>query len=129
VRRAAAAGLVAGAVSGIPSTAVALVRGEDPLEATLAVGSMLLPNEEARARLVAAAAPVHLAVSVFWGVVLERALPVRGRVFAGAAAGVAIAAVDLGLLALPFPRVRALPLGPQLADHVIYGATAAFLLR
>jgi hypothetical protein len=129
MRRGVAAGLLAGAVSGIPSTAIALVRGDDPLEATLAAGSMLLPNEERRARLVAAAAPVHLAVSVFWGVVLERTLPVRGRVLAGATAGLAIAALDLGLLALPFPRVRTLPAGPQLADHVVYGATAGFLLR
>ena len=123
-----AAGLVAGAVSGVPSTLAALARGRDPLEATLAAGSILLPREPRRGRLVVAAAPVHLGVSLFWGVVLERVLPVRHRVVAGAAAGLAIAALDLGVLARPFPRVRALPLAPQLADHIAYGATAGFLL-
>jgi hypothetical protein len=128
VSRGLAAGLVAGAVSGVPSTLAALARGRDPLEATLAAGSILLPREPRRGRLVVAAAPVHLGVSLFWGVVLERVLPVRHRVVAGAAAGLAIAALDLGVLARPFPRVRALPLAPQLADHIAYGATAGFLL-
>jgi hypothetical protein len=128
VKRGLVAALVGAVVSGVPSTAIALARGDDPLEATLAAGAILLPRERRRARLVAAAAPVHLAVSLFWGVVLERVLPRRPTVAAGAAAGLVIAAIDLGLLAQPFPRVRSLPLGPQLADHVLYGATVGFVL-
>jgi hypothetical protein len=60
--------------------------------------------------------------------VLERVVP-RGRELSGgAAAGLAIAALDLGLAARLFPRVRALPLLPQLADHLGYGLTVGFVL-
>jgi hypothetical protein len=116
-------------VSGLPSTLHALATGRDPLEATLAAGSMLLPREARRIRLFLAAAPVHLAVSLGWGVALAVLLPRRRTVTAGAAAGVAIAALDLGVVGRAFPRVRALPLGPQLADHVVYGATVGIVLR
>ena len=122
------AGAVAAVVSGAPSTAHALLTGRDPLEATLAAGSMLLPGETRRRRLLAAAVPVHLAVSVGWGVVLARALSRRPSPVAGAGAGLLIAALDLGILGRGFPRVRALPLGPQLLDHAAFGATVAMVL-
>ena len=123
------AGGVAAAVSGIPSTAHALVTGRDPLEATMAAGTLPLPGETRRGRLVLAAGPVHLAVAVAWGIVLARALPPKPTLFAGAAAGLAIAAFDLGTVGRLFPRIRALPLLPQLADHALYGVTAAAVLR
>jgi hypothetical protein len=120
------AGLAAALLSGIPSTAHALLTGRDPLEATLAAGSILLPGETRRGRLLAAAVPVHLAVSLGWTVVLDRA-GVRGS-RAGALAGLGIAALDLGVAARRIPRVRALPLLPQLADHAAFGAVAGHLL-
>jgi hypothetical protein len=123
-----AAGAVAAAVSGIPSTAWALATGRDPLEATLAAGSLLLPNETRRTRLIAAAFPVHVALSLGWALVLARSLPSRWTVAAGAAAGLGIAAFDLGVVGRAFPRVRALPLLPQLADHVVYGGTVGFVV-
>jgi hypothetical protein len=129
VRDGLAAGAVAAAVSGAPSTLWSLAAGRDPLEATLAAGSMLLPNEARRGRLVAAAAPVHLAVSLGWAIVLARALPRRRRVTAGAAAGLVIAALDLGVAGRRFPRVRSLPTLPQLADHAVYGATVGVVLE
>jgi hypothetical protein len=46
---------------------------------------------------------------------------------AGALAGLAVAALDLGVAGRRFPRVRALPLVPQLADHALFGAVAARL--
>jgi hypothetical protein len=98
------------------------------LEATLAAGSMLLPGETRRGRLVAAAIPVHLTVSLSWAVLLAQALPPRRRVEAGAAVGLAIAALDLGVVGRRFPRVRALPTLPQLADHAVYGATVGAVL-
>jgi hypothetical protein len=122
------AGAVAGLVSGAPSTLYALVSGRDPLEATLAAGSLLLPHERRRARLVAAAVPVHAALSIGWGVVLARTLPRQPRAAAGAVAGLAIAAVDLGVVGRGFWRVRALPQVPQLLDHLAYGATVAVVL-
>ena len=125
--RALRAGAVAAVVSGEPSTAHALATGRDPLEATLAAGSLLLPRERRRLPLVAAAVPVHLALSLGWAVVLERA-GVRGA-RAGAAAGLAIAVLDLGVVGRRFPRVRALPSWPQVADHVTYGAVVGVVLE
>jgi hypothetical protein len=123
VLRAAAA---AAALSGIPSTAHALATGRDPLAATLAAGSILLPREPRRGPLLAAAVPVHLALSLGWTLALDRAGVRSAR--AGALAGLAIAALDLGVVGRRFPRVRALPLLPQLADHAAFGAVAGLLL-
>jgi hypothetical protein len=124
--RAFRAGAVAAVLGGAPSTVYALGAGRDPLEATLAAGSLLLPRETRRTRLVAAAVPVHLALSLGWALVLDRAGVRSAR--AGAAAGLAIAAFDLGVVGPRFPRVRALPLAPQLADHVAFGAIVGRLL-
>ena len=123
-----AAGAVAAVVSGMPSTLWALTTGRDPLEATLAAGSLLLPGETRRGRLALAAVPVHLTLSFGWAVVLERVLPRRHEVATGTAAGLAIAALDLGFGRRAFPRIRALPLLPQLADHAAYGLTVGFVL-
>ena len=104
----------------------ALATGRDPLEAALAAGSVLLPHETSRAKLVAAAVPVHLGLSLAWTLALDRACVRTAR--GGALAGVAIAALDLGVVGRRFPRVRELPLGPQLADHAAFGAIAGLLL-
>jgi hypothetical protein len=120
------AALAAAALSGIPSTAHALATRRDPLEAAFAAGTILLPRETRPERLLAAAVPVHLALSLGWTVVLDRA-GVRG-VRTGVAAGLAIAALDLGVVGRRFPRLRALPVGPQLADHAAFGAIAGVLL-
>jgi len=127
-RDAVAAGAIAALVGGVPSTAWALLTGADPLEPTLAAGSLLLPNERRRTRLVLAAAPVHLALSLGWAFVLERVLPRRHGIAAGTVAGAAIAALDLGLAARSFTRIRRLPLAPQVADHLAYGATVGYVL-
>jgi len=123
------AGLFAAAVSGAPSTLHALATGRDPLEATEAAGSILLPNERRRGRLLAAAIPLHLGISIGWALVLAAVLPRRHTLVAGAAAGLAIAALDLGVVGRRFERIRALPLAPQLADHVAYGAAVGAALR
>lgn len=107
----------------------ALATGRDPLEATLAAGTLLLPRETRPERLAAAAVPVHVALSLGWGVVLARVLPRRRAPLWGAAAGLGIAALDLGVVGRSFPRVRALPLAPQLADHVAYGVCVGVALR
>jgi hypothetical protein len=122
------AGAVAALPSGLPSTLHALLTGRDPLEATAAAGTLLLPREGRTPVLVAAAVPVHLALSLGWGVVLARTLR-RPTVARGVAARLAIAALDLGIVGRRFPRIRALPLLPQLADHAAYGAVAAAVLR
>jgi len=121
VRRGLLAGAVGGLVGGIPSTVHAVVTGADPLEATYAAGSILLPHERDRARLLAAAALTHGVVSLGWGVALAGILPRRHPVLAGAAAGLVIAALDLGVVGRRLERVRRLPLTPQVADHVVFG--------
>jgi hypothetical protein len=121
------AGLVAAVVSGVPSTAYCLAAGRDPLEATKAAGTLLLADDAPPWALVLAAAPAHLAMSVFWGAVVERALPARNRAALGAAAGLAIAAFDLGVIGRRYPAIRRLPLLPQLADHALFGAVVGAL--
>lgn len=122
------AGLVAAVVSGVPSTAYALLAGRDPLEAVWAAGSLLLGAERRRDRLLAAAVVAHLAVSLGWALVLSRALPEQRAMSVGALAGLAIAALDLGVIGRRVPRLRVLPLLPQLADHITYGATVGTVL-
>jgi hypothetical protein len=116
----------AATLSGIPSTAHALATGRDPFEATCAAGTILLPRETSRQRLLAAAVPIHFGISLFWTAVLHRA-GVRGAC-RGAVAGLAIAAVDLACAGRRSPRISALPLAPQLADHAAFGAIAGLLL-
>ena len=130
-----AAGAVAGVVSGVPSTAHALFTGRDPLAAARAAGNLLLPADAAPARLLAAGGLAHAVISLGWGTVL--AVAVRRTslrpVAAGAIAGAAIAALDLGLLAhgpagRRWPLIRALPVVPQVVDHLAFGAVAGAVL-
>jgi hypothetical protein len=136
MREAVRDGLVAGSVAavagGIPSTLHALANGGDVLASTRAAGSIALPGSHDGEALLAAGANVHAVVSLFWGVALAHVIPrqagVRTSVAAGAMGGLAIAALDLGLLGRLFPRIRALPRAPQVADHVAFGAVVGAVL-
>jgi hypothetical protein len=136
MREAVRDGLVAGSVAavagGIPSTLHALATGGDVLESTRAAGSIALSRSEDEEALLAAGANVHGAVSLFWGVALAHVIPrragARTSVAASAVGGLAIAALDLGLVARLFPRIRALPRVPQVADHVAFGAVVGAVL-
>lgn len=119
------ASIPAAVLSGLPSTVHALIRNRDPLEATVAAGSILLPREERRARLLLAAVPVHVALSVSWAIVIAIVLPRKRPIVEGALAGIAIAALDLRVLGRRFPRIEALQVMPQLADHIAFGVIAA----
>jgi hypothetical protein len=121
------AGLVAAIVGGAPSTAIALARGDDVLEGARGAGTLLLPRETRTLPLLAAAVPVHLALSVGWAFALERFLP-RGREpLGGLLGGLAIAALDLELIGRRLPRIRALPQPRQWADHAAYGLTVGIV--
>jgi hypothetical protein len=123
------AGFAGAALSGIPSTVHALVTRRDVLAGARAAGAMLLPRERRTARLVAAAVPVHLALSLGWAAVLAPLLPRGAEVPTGVAGALAIAALDLELIARRrFPAVRALPQAPQWADHVAFGAAVGAVL-
>ncbi|AEK44546.1 hypothetical protein AMES_5837 [Amycolatopsis mediterranei S699] len=114
-------------VSGIPSTAHALLTGRDVLAATRAAGT-LLPGRRTRPG-VAAGLIAHVVVSAAWtGVLAAIARHHRLRAGGGAIAGLAIAALDLGIAARAYPAVRALPRGPQILDHLVFGAVTGALL-
>ncbi len=119
------AGIIAGVLSGVPSTVHALATRRDPLAATRAAGSLLLPDEVRPARLLAAAVPVHFGLSVGWGVALAAVLPRRTATAWGVLAGLAIAALDLSVPGRRTAQVRELPRWPQVADHLAYGVIAA----
>ena len=125
-------GLVAGSfaaiLSGVPSTAHALLTGRDLWEALLAAGTLVLPAEKRPGRLVLAAAAVHIALSLGWALALAVALPRRRTAAWATLAGLGIAALDLGLIGRRFPRIRALPQLPQVLDHLAYGAAVGAVL-
>jgi hypothetical protein len=130
------AGAVAGVLSGVPSTVHAVAAGRDPLAAARAAGNLLLPASARPAALLAAGGLAHGVISLGWGTVLAvavRRTSVASPVAAGALAGAVIAALDLGLLAhgpagRRWPLIRALPVGPQVADHLAFGAVAGAVL-
>lgn len=131
VRDGVAAGVVAGALSGVPSTLHAWLTGRDPLDAARAAGNLVLPAGAPPRHLLAGGVLVHAALSLGWGTVLAMVLPRPRAVAWGALAGLGIAALDLGIVAR-FDRrlklIRALPALPQVADHVVFGALSGAVL-
>lgn len=125
VLRAAAAAAV---LSGAPSTAHALLTRTNPLEASLAAGTLLAPREQRASRLLPAALLAHVALSLGWAIVLAAVLPRRHTTAAAGVAGLAIAALDLGVVGRRFPRIRELALVPQILDHVAYAVTVGAVL-
>ncbi|MGW3963472.1 hypothetical protein ACWED2_26895 [Amycolatopsis sp. NPDC005003] len=114
-------------VSGIPSTAHALLTGRDLLAATRAAGT-LLPGRRDQPGIVAGLI-AHVVVSAAWtGILATIARRRRLGAGGGAVAGLAIAALDLGIAARAHPAVRALPRGPQILDHLVFGAVVGALL-
>jgi hypothetical protein len=106
-----------------------LVRGDDVLEGGRAAGAMLLPHERRTAVLLAAATPIHLAISMGWAAVLATAVP-RGREPAwGIVGGMLIGTLDLALIGRRIPSIRRLPQGRQWADHAAYGLSVGLVLQ
>jgi hypothetical protein len=122
------AALPAAAFAGAPSTIHALVTDGDPLEASLAAGSLFLPEEHRTSRLLVAAGAAHLSISLGWGVVLATVLPRTRPIAEGIVVGLAIAALDLGLIGSRIPRIKALRVAPQVADHIAFGVVASLVL-
>jgi hypothetical protein len=122
------AGAVAGVFSGTPSTLHALLTARSPLDAVRAAGTLLAPDDSSPHRLLLAGAVAHGVISLAWGVVLATLLPRRRSVLWGAGAGLAIAALDLGVVGRRRRRLAALPVLPQLADHAVFGALVGAVL-
>jgi hypothetical protein len=122
-------GLAGAVLAGIPSTALSLARGDDVLDGARAAGAIVLPRERRTPVLLAAAVPVHLALSLGWAFALERVLPRGAEPVTGAIAGLGIAALDLAVIGRRIPAITALPQGRQWADHVAYGLAVGVALR
>lgn len=120
--------LPAASLSGVPSTLHALATGRDPLEAAVAAGSLVLPDDSPRGHLLLAAVPVHVSLSVMWSVVLARVLPRKRPLIEGIIAGLVIAGLDLGLVGRRYPLIRALHQPAQVADHIAFGVVATLVL-
>lgn len=130
-RRVIEATLVAAAFSGLPSTLYTAIRRRSPrsaaayvYDATCAVGTLVPPGRRGFGRGVA----VHLAISWLCGVMLARTLPRDHSAEWGAAAGLAIGVVNVGVIGRSFPAIRGLPLVPQLADNMMFAAVFAVAL-
>jgi hypothetical protein len=128
-RDALVAGLAGAVTSGFPSTTWTLLQRGDVWEGGRALGLVLLPHERRTAVLLAAGAPVHLALSIGWAGVLAAVLPPRAEPLLGTLGGLAIAALDLAVLGRLFPPIAALPQGRQWADHAAFGLTVGAVLR
>ena len=98
-------------------------------EAVRAAGSIALGEDAPDALLLAAAVPVHLSLSLGWAALLAAVLPHGRELGGGLAAGMAIAALDLGVIGRRLPRIRRLPQARQWADHAAYGLTVGWVLR
>ena len=116
------AALLGGTAGGLPSTVWTLARRQDVLASTRAAGTLLVPATASSGRRLAAGAVAHAVLSTGWAAVLVAGLPRRATIAAGAAAGLAIGALDLRLARRIAPAIAALPRGPQLADHAAFGA-------
>jgi len=122
---------VAATLSGAPSTLDAFRRQRDlrsivvyVRDATCAVGTLVPPGRPGFAR----GAIVHFGISVLCGEALARTLPESNSLTWGAAAGLAIGVVGVGVIGRRFPAIRALPLIPQLADNLAFGAVFALVV-
>jgi hypothetical protein len=121
------AALLAGGLSGVPSTVHALGTGRSPLAAARAAGELL--GRPGLARGVVA----HALVTLWWTGVLAALVPRRAGAGAaalcGALGGAGIAALDLTIARRRFPAIAALPIGAQVADHVVFGAIVGTVLQ
>jgi hypothetical protein len=123
------AGIAGAVLSGAPSTVWTLIEGGDLTESGRAVGKVLLPRSNRTWVLLAAGAPVHVALSLGWASVLGAVLPQRAEPAFGALGGLAIAGLDLVVLGRFFGPIAALPQGRQWADHVAFGVTVGVVLQ
>jgi len=91
------------------------------LDATSRIGVLLPPFRPGIVR----GAVAHLLISAAAGEMLGKTLPRKRSVLWGAAAGLAMGAVNVGAIGRRIPAIAQLPLGPQLADNVAFGAIFA----
>jgi hypothetical protein len=113
---------VAGALSGLPSSAHALATRRSLLASTRAAGTLLGRGTVLRG------AAAHAVISTGWVAVIAVILPRRRPIAWGLVFGGGIGALDLAIARRCFPAIAALPVGPQLADHAAFGVLAAAVI-
>ena len=130
-RRVTEASLLAATLSGLPSTLHAVIKQRslrsaavDAYDTTCAVGTLVPPGRPGFGRGAAA----HLAISMLCGETLARTLPRDHSAAWGAAAGLLIGVINVGVIGRSFPAISRLPLVPQLADNVMFGTVFAVAL-
>lgn len=123
-----AAGLVAAVGSGAPSTVWTVLRHGDVLASSRAAGT-LLPGRRRRPSLFGGLV-AHGVISAWWtgalGLAARRHRPGPAE---AVAAGLAIAALDLGVIGRRYPAIAALAPGPQVADHLAFTGLFVAALR
>jgi hypothetical protein len=125
-RRITEATAAAAVLGGAPSTLLAAARCDWQLRPTLgylryatrAAGVVVPPHRPSLIR----GALVHGVMSMACGELLVRGLPERRRLLWGTCAGLALGVVNRGVIGRRIPAIAALPVVPQLADHVAFGA-------
>jgi len=124
------AGGLAGLVGVIPSTVHLLVTGGDLFAPVNALAAMVAAHELPVLHRVAVATAIHFALSFFWASVLVALVPRRAPVFGALVASAIITILDLKVIApLFFTEASALAFIPQIADHLVWGATVGTVLR
>ena len=130
-RRIMRATAVAAALSGAPSTLDAFRRQRDlrsvmtyVWDTTCSVGTLVPLGQPDFMR----GALLHVGISVLCGEGLARTVPETNSVIWGAGAGLVIGVINVGVIGRRFPAIAALPLVPQLADNVAFGALFAFVV-
>jgi hypothetical protein len=130
-RRVIEATLLAATISGLPSTLHAAIKRRSlraaanyVYDATRAVGTLVPPSRPGFGRGLV----VHLAISMLCGETLARTLPRDHAVEWGAAYGLVIGVINVGVIGRSFPAIRDLPLVPQIADNVMFGTVFAAAL-
>jgi hypothetical protein len=123
--------VLAATLSGVPSTLHAFIKGRGlrsaavyVYDATSAVGTLVPPGRRGFGRGVV----VHLVISTLCGEALARTLPREHSAKWGAAAGLVIGVVNVGVIGRSFPAIRSFPLVPQLADNMMFGTVFALML-
>jgi hypothetical protein len=118
------AAVLAGVAGVVPSILHTIATGGDWLESINAVATMVKAENLTMGWRVSVATAIHFAISLMWASVLIAILPRRQPLLWASAAGVVIAVIDLLVLApIFFTEIGSLSFWPQLADHVVWGAS------
>jgi len=119
---------VASLAGGLPSTTLAALQGRPVvaygLDTTRRVGVLVPPFRRGFARGVLA----HAVISVVAGEVLAATLPRPRSIAWGAAAGLVMGIVNVGVIGRRIPAIAELPLAPQLADNIAFGMIFAAIV-